>query len=874
MIKSRANYSLCIIVLMIASMICITLQAKEEELVEKRASLQYEKGPFHRKYLGDNYRDVWSALIETRVFDLSTEKGGLKVVKKGGGQQTLSLRLEAKDGKQYTLRSLEKYTSRSIPSILRKMFVAKLIQDQMSMTCPYAALAVPALAEAAGVYHTNPEIVYVPDDPAFGEYRELVAEGLFLFEERPAGNWKDADYFANSKEIIGTPDLLKLLRKDPEVFVDQKQLVLSRLFDMWINDRDRHDDQWRWARVKKDGKKLYKPIPRDRDWAFFLNEGKGMKLASKRWISTNGMMWSLQGLDDKFTDIVGLNFIHRHFDRTFLTEMSEEDWIEAAEILQKSMTDDVIENAFKAWPKSVYDLIAEETITKLKSRRSSLKEAARTYYQSLADIVDIPGTDEEDEFEIIRVDDEQTKVTVYCLSGKTMKRKFIQYQRVFKTEETSEIRLYGRDDNDIFNVSGNVNKGINIRIVGGEDADIIMDESNVRGLKKHTYIYDDSREANEIHLGVEGSDRTVDNPAVHEYNRSEFKYNTMMPVPFFGYNKDDGYFAGGGMAITKHGFRRDPYAVKQIVKMRYAAKTSAFTFGYKYKKNGEFNDWGMGGALQVYGPSYVTNYFGLGNKTTLDLFDMDDNEEYNYVRMSKLFVNLTSRYNLRHGELEMGLFYQTYDIENSKGRYISDFENNGLSSGVFQLKSHAGINFIIDVNKKDNPVLPNTGMQFSMKGLGFWGLNDYSGDFSRFQSHLKLYYHPFYQAGLTAILDFGGTMNWGDYDFIEMGSLGSDTYLRGYRRDRFRGDAVFYQNTELRMKLFHLNTYWMHGSLGLSAFHDIGRVWLNGEDSDDWHQSVGGGIWFAPFDMFTISMYYAASPEDKMITFRFNAGIQ
>jgi hypothetical protein len=33
---------------------------------------------------------------------------------------------------------------------------------------------------------------------------------------------------------------------------------------------------------------------------------------------------------------------------------------------------------------------------------------------------------------------------------------------------------------------------------------------------------------------------------------------------------------------------------------------------------------------------------------------------------------------------------------------------------------------------------------------------------------------------------------------------------------------------------------------GVTALTDVGRVFLDGDPSDRWHSSWGGGIWFAP----------------------------
>ena len=105
--------------------------------------------------------------------------------------QTLSLRLADSLGQEYTLRSIEKFPEKAVPEMLQKTFAADLVQDQISAAHPYGALTVTPLAEAAGIYHTNPQVVYIPDDPRFGVYRKEFANTLMLFEERPAGDADD-----------------------------------------------------------------------------------------------------------------------------------------------------------------------------------------------------------------------------------------------------------------------------------------------------------------------------------------------------------------------------------------------------------------------------------------------------------------------------------------------------------------------------------------------------------------------------------------------------------------------------------------------------------------------------------------------------------
>ena len=129
------------------------------------ASLQYRATKSYKKWMGANYRKVWETPVQARVFNIAEEKGGLAVLKRGGGQQTKSIRLETRQGHQYVLRSLEKFAEGALPQEMKPTFAKDIVQDQISASNPYSAMPAAVLAEYAGVFHTNPELVYVPQDP-------------------------------------------------------------------------------------------------------------------------------------------------------------------------------------------------------------------------------------------------------------------------------------------------------------------------------------------------------------------------------------------------------------------------------------------------------------------------------------------------------------------------------------------------------------------------------------------------------------------------------------------------------------------------------------------------------------------------------------
>ena len=223
------------------------------EISEKRtvASQFYNSGKFHRSIFGQLYRDDWSTETSFRVFNLSKERDGLKPIKVGGGYSSKSIRLRDKNKKQFVLRSVEKGVRKVVPPGFEGTLVEAIFQDQISASQPYAALMVPPLADAASVYHTNPQLVYLPKQPLLGDFSIIYGNSLYLFEERPSGNQEDAESFGNSRKIISYVDMIDKIQNNSKHHIHQEQVLRSRLLDIYLGDWDRHDDQWRWAAFKE-----------------------------------------------------------------------------------------------------------------------------------------------------------------------------------------------------------------------------------------------------------------------------------------------------------------------------------------------------------------------------------------------------------------------------------------------------------------------------------------------------------------------------------------------------------------------------------------------------------------------------------------------
>ncbi len=144
----------------------------EKQYIKLTPGAQYEAGWLHEFFLGEHWRDLWITPINVEILDLHKFAGGLTPLKKGGGFQTKSLRLTGNDGKIWKFRSMAKDPAKILPEVFRKTFVADIFQDQISSANPLAALVAVPILSAVGILQAKPYLVYMPDDPKLGEYRE------------------------------------------------------------------------------------------------------------------------------------------------------------------------------------------------------------------------------------------------------------------------------------------------------------------------------------------------------------------------------------------------------------------------------------------------------------------------------------------------------------------------------------------------------------------------------------------------------------------------------------------------------------------------------------------------------------------------------
>jgi outer membrane protein assembly factor BamA len=273
-------------------------------------------------------------------------------------------------------------------------------------------------------------------------------------------------------------------------------------------------------------------------------------------------------------------------------------------------------------------------------------------------------------------------------------------------------------------------------------------------------------------------------------------------------------------------------------------------------------------------PVNVTNFFGLGNSTE---FDKDFPNKTYYYRARYNFTNI-SMYLRRQLQswmrISVGPSYQSFHLDSTDniGRYVSSGIPNVNDADIYSKKSFVGGDLRLDINSKNNANIPTRGFMLDMGVRPLIGVSSEANNITQVNMDMRIFMSLATKTRLVLAMRFGWGANYGKYEFPQAMYLGGTDNLRGFRKQRFAGKSMLFNNTELRVRLFDFNTYLFPGSFGVVVFNDIGRVWVEDEKSERWHDGYGFGLWLAPVRRFVVTASFAYSKEESnfpRVTFGF-----
>jgi hypothetical protein len=493
----------------------------------------------------------------------------------------------------------------------------------------------------------------------------------------------------------------------------------------------------------------------------------------------------------------------------------------------------------------------------------------RKYYRWLAKYVDLVGSDSRELFEVDRQKNGDVLIRVYDTNKKEEKQDLL-IERLFKHSETKEIRLYGLGKEDFFRITGDANKGILIRVIGGKGDDVVDDHSQVKGFGKKTLVYD-KRDQDKLSLGSTAKKKSTKN--ILTFSSEEFfNYNYLQVLPSVAYNQDDGVVVGLFGTYTRQAFNKPDFS-------------SRYTFNGSVTTNQNYNlniqaqyrhvigrlDLVIGVDLASWDRSF-RRFYGLSNENIIDpeLRELDfyENKTSTFRANIGLVRQFWDRSNITLSAL-VDIRNIEPNPEEEDGTTIYDNIEKGNGRGVSPL---LGPHLTANIDLRDNPNFPTKGLQWTFSGFHFWNLEKTVDDGGRLETELSTFFTAGVKIPVTLSLRSGFISTYGSLPFYHKAFIGQVQNHRGFLRNRFGGDTALFINSDLRFHLGKVITPLVPIKYGFFGLYDLGRTWTDGENSEKWHTAIGGGIYLIPYaDNFNLT-FTAAKSKEREVLFSFRIG--
>jgi hypothetical protein len=834
-----------------ACLITATPAATQEDTVIGVAGPGYAASEFHERLLGRGYRRAWVTPVQVPVLDLRRFAGGLTPVELGGGAQTSSLRLVGEDGFEYSFRSVNKSYDRSMPDWARGTPLQWLREDQTAAQHPGGAVIATSLLDAVGILNPGPRLVVMPDDPRLGEFRDRFA-GMLGTIELHANEGQDGQPLFGSGTIAGGDRVLEHLDEDPEHRVDGAAFLAERLMSIYLNDWDRHIGQYRFARYDRDGVRWWVPVPEDRDYALVHHDGLLLE------VGRSALAKRLVRFDDEYPEFEAMLWNSQGLVRRLLAGVDEATWDSVAAAIHARLTDEAIDRAVATQPDGWRASTGERLRSTLRARRDAFPAMADALYAYLAGYPEIHGTDADESAELIRHPGGDLTVRLSAPGSDGWGgRPF--YERRFRHGETREVRVFlaGGDDRAVVRGSDG---GVGIRLVGGPGDDVLLDSSGV-----DLALYD-ARGTNRIEArpGTRVDRRRYEPPeptsALAPPGRDWGRERSWVNASF-SWESEVGPLIGIGPSWTQYGFRHDPFAWSHAFEL--LVNPGAWRGAVRY--HGEYHPGSSPGRVELAAGAEnydVIRFHGFGNDAPRVPRDSTLTRFRRYQAGVSWATPIASLAGLT---VEAGGIVRHTELELDPGTPLEQTQPLG-ADGLGEAGLEAGLAF----DARNDPVFPTSGYRLEGRVGGFTpmerGLDPYGTAAAEVSTWLPVPVgHP-----VSVLTRVGGAVVFGTAPVWAMPEIGGSDHLRGWSEGRLKGDAALHGTLEVQIPLFAAQIL-ANGTVGVSPFIDVGRVWMDGESPGDWHTGAGSAVWFTT-EPATFGVEWAKG-EKHTVHVRFEVGL-
>jgi hypothetical protein len=252
----------------------------------------------------------------------------------------------------------------------------------------------------------------------------------------------------------------------------------------------------------------------------------------------------------------------------------------------------------------------------------------------------------------------------------------------------------------------------------------------------------------------------------------------------------------------------------------------------------------------------ILRFHGFGNATEIgddpDLFKVEQRE----VIISPS-IEWTAGYTPAGGEEAVASFrpevrfgvgpilkYSETPLDDNADRFIGMLDPAPLGTGHF---GQLGATGWAELDRRDNEAYPTDGFRVLVGGTAYPAVLDVDDAFGELHAQASGFLTPWgTRRAPTLAGRIGGKKVFGTYPFHEAAYLGGVEDLRGYREERFAGDASLFANAELRLPVAFFSLLFPT-EFGILGAVDVGRVFYEDDvaGADSWHTGFGGGIWLS-----------------------------
>lgn len=334
-------------------------------------------------------------------------------------------------------------------------------------------------------------------------------------------------------------------------------------------------------------------------------------------------------------------------------------------------------------------------------------------------------------------------------------------------------------------------------------------------------------------------------------------------APLFNYATYEGLLIGGGPRLYEHGFRRIPYVYKMDLVGGFTFKTRAYQFVY----TAHFPSLVRNVDLEIHAHASqlgVLNFYDFGNATPRNK-QLEDVKFYS-VNSNEYLLHSSLKYR-PGGKVSFGLETRVkhFQLRQRGIRYL----NNEKADSVGNDKTIVGAGVSLIVDTRNHVLFPNRGVFLQLEGWNHVDPSSRSRPYQNIVGDLRFFFGDTLLRDFVIGVHFRGEKIHGEFPFHDAVFLGGVASLRGYRLQRFAGDASALASADLRVSLFRLKIL-VPTEVGILLLADAGRVWYKRDSPGGWHTDSGGGLWLAPLSRdFLLSVSGASSPEGLVI----NAGV-